>query len=295
MEIIDNDGKSKSEYKNSSDSTGTKNNYNQGVNTNTINSGGSKAIGGLIVVGIGLLFLGREMGLYMPNWLFSWPMILIAVGVYSGVKNNFQSVGWLITIIIGVVFLARRWMPDFIDFNYVWPVGLIIVGLYMIVKPKSVYKIKNKDWDKYNANPSAQNNWQQSQSTDYRQGADYRQSQQTDAGEYIDSSAVFGGVRKTVMSKNFKGGEINSVFGSAEVNLAQADITQIVELEVNAVFGGVRLIVPSQWEIKSELTAVLGSVEDKRSIMRNSNTNPDKFLVLKGTAVFGGIEIISYN
>lgn len=295
MEIIDNDGNAQSENKKTRDNTGTRDNYNQGDYMPMKNDNSGKAIGGLIIVAIGLLFLGREMGLYIPRWLFSWPMILIAIGVYSGVKNNFQNIGWLVCIVIGFILLIRNWLPDFIDFSYLWPMGLIIVGLYMIVKPKSSYKAKKKDWDKYDVNPSSQTNWQQSQSAGYRQGADYRQRQSTDSSEYIETSAVFGSVRKSVMSKDFKGGEINSVFGSAEVNLAQADITQIVELEVNAVFGGVRLIVPLNWEIKSELTAVLGSVEDKRTVLRNANTNSDTFLVLKGTAVFGGIEIIGYN
>lgn len=290
MEIIDNDNSTKSESQNTNFSSKTTNSANYNPGMNSYNNNGGRAIGGVIIIAIGLLFLGREMGFYIPRWLYSWEMILIAVGIYSGVKNNFENASWLVMILIGSVFLIRRWLPDFIDFGYVWPIGLIIVGLYVIVKPRSTYASTKKNWNKYNAGTTGQSSWQQ-QSTKNN----FQQSQQTESSEYLESAAVFGSVRKSVMSKDFKGGEISSVFGSAEVNLSQADITQIVELEVNAVFGGVRLIVPLHWEIKSELTAVLGSVEDKRPVMRNTNNSPDKFLVLKGNAVFGGIEIIGYN
>ena len=60
-----------------------------------------------------------------------------------------------------------------------------------------------------------------------------------------------------------------------------------------AVFGGVKLIVPPHWEIKSSLDSVFGSVEDKRTIYKDVNSE-GKILVLKGAAVFGGIEIKSF-
>lgn len=289
MEIIDNDNSTKTESQNTNSGSRINNNINPKPVMNNYSNNNGRAIGGVIIVAIGLIFLGREMGFYIPRWLYSWEMILIAVGIYSGVKNNFENASWLVMILIGSVFLIRRWLPDFIDFGYVWPIGLIIVGLYVIVKPRSTYSTNKNNWNKFNTGTTDKSSWQQ------HPKSNFQYSQQAESSEYLDSAAVFGSVRKSVISKDFKGGEISSVFGSSEVNLSQADITQIVELEVNAVFGGVRLIVPSHWEIKSELTAVLGSVEDKRPVMRSANNNPDKFLVLKGNAVFGGIEILSYN
>ena len=76
-------------------------------------------------------------------------------------------------------------------------------------------------------------------------------------------------------------------------NFMQADIQGRVELEVNQVFGGTKLIVPAHWEIKSEIAAVLGSVEDKRPL-RGTTTDEKKVLILRGTTVFGGIDINSY-
>ena len=111
--------------------------------------------------------------------------------------------------------------------------------------------------------------------------------------EYIEINAVFGSANKLVLSKNFKGGEVNSFMGGAEINLLQADIKQPVHLEINTVFGGTKLIVPANWNVKNSITAVLGGLEDKRN-PNIANPDPNKILILKGACVFGGIEIKNF-
>ena len=81
--------------------------------------------------------------------------------------------------------------------------------------------------------------------------------------------------------------------GGTEINLMKADIQQPILLEVNNVFGGAKLIVPSNWDVKNEVTAVFGGIEDKRTI-NTGIPDPEKIIVLKGTCVFGGIEITNY-
>ncbi len=81
--------------------------------------------------------------------------------------------------------------------------------------------------------------------------------------------------------------------GGAEINLMQADLQHNIVLEVNNVFGGTKLIVPSNWDVKNEVSAVFGGIEDKRSI-NTSVPDQDKILILKGTCVFGGIEVSNY-
>jgi predicted membrane protein len=84
-----------------------------------------------------------------------------------------------------------------------------------------------------------------------------------------------------------------NIMGGTEINLMQADINGTVILEVTQIFGGTKLIVPSNWEIKPEMVAIFGGIEDKRT-MQNVSGNTDKILVLKGTTLFGGIEIRNY-
>jgi predicted membrane protein len=247
------------------------------------NQGTKKVFGGLLLIVIGCLFLAREMGLSIPWWLFSWQMLLIVIGFYLGVKHQFQKVSWLILVLIGSASLVGKFLPFYNLSNYIWPIVLIIIGLYTIAKPKSKFSNYKKKWERRNYSPY---NIEENKITDNFIG--------TRNGDYLELNSVFGNIKKNIISKDFKGGEVNCVFGGAEINLSQADITGVVELELNAVLGGIRIIVPPHWEIKSELTAVMGGAEDKRQNMNVINNEPNKFLILRGTALFGGIDIRSY-
>jgi hypothetical protein len=111
--------------------------------------------------------------------------------------------------------------------------------------------------------------------------------------DYIDTTSIFGGTKKNILSKDFKGGDIVNVFGGTELNLTQADIKGSAVLELTTIFGGTKLIVPSNWAIKSEAVTIFGGIEDKRQ-MPPSSEQPDKVLLLRGTVIFGGIDIKSF-
>ena len=111
--------------------------------------------------------------------------------------------------------------------------------------------------------------------------------------DFIDSTNIFSGTKKVILSKNFKGGDIVNIFGGSEIDLSQADMTSPAVLEVTAIFGGATLIVPSNWAIKSEAVTIFGGIGDKRKITTMPES-PTKTLVLKGTMIFGGMEIKSY-
>ena len=96
------------------------------------------------------------------------------------------------------------------------------------------------------------------------------------------------------MTKDFKGGDVVNVFGGTELNLSQSDINGTAVLELTTIFGGTKLIVPSHWSVKSEAVTIFGGIEDKRQLLPPSLDRPEKILVLKGTVIFGGIDIKSF-
>ncbi len=238
-----------------------------------------KIMGGLILIGIGSIFLLREFGTPIPNWILSWKMLLIAIGVFTGFKHNFEKLGWIIPVLIGSAFLVQDFFPDFRISHFFWPILIIVIGIIMILKPKRSARNweKYKHWDKHH-------NWK-----DWHENAAYKSNE-----DYIEANAIFGSVKKNIVSKNFTGGEINAIFGGCEINLMQAEIQGKVTLEMNQIFGGTKLIVPAHWEIQSELTAILGSVEDKRPQVAKFGNENGAVLILRGAAIFGGIDIKSY-
>lgn len=228
-----------------------------------------RVMAGLLVVGVGLVFLARELGYYFPYWLFRWEMLLIVIGLFVGFKHSFKNSSWIVLVLIGSIFLLDDIFPysDFSD--YAWPLVIIAIGLIIIFRPGK----KKTAW----------NNWAGQNTVDF-------------GHDFIDSTVIFGGVKKNVISKNFKGGDVTTVFGGTDINLTQADFEGRVVLDLTQIFGGTKLIVPANWKIEThDLVAIFGGVEDKRPPVSDpSMVDHNKVLVLDGACIFGGIDIKSY-
>lgn len=244
---------------------------NPSGDNNMKNFGNGRVLGGMIIVIVGILLFAREVGTDFPHWLFSWQMFLIVLGFYIGARHNFRQFGWLIPVAIGSTLLIEDIVPDIHIRSYLWPLIVIGIGIVMILRSRSRHRDDLfKRWE--------------------RNASDINR---TTEG-FFDSVTIFGENKKQILSKDFKGGESVCVFGGAEINLTQADINGRVGLELVQVFGGTKLIVPSHWKIESEeVVSIFGGLNDKRQLL-NTPVDETKVLVLKGTSIFGGIDIKSF-
>ena len=240
---------------------------------------------GLFLLIIGGLFLAKESGMFFPAWFFTWPMLLIAIGIFSGIRHGFRHFGWLFPIIIGGIFLADKISPDINFRPYLWPIILITAGLFVIFRPKRNRHCRPGGDEDGNKLITDGNTIQDETRTEWNQNMQ-------DRNDVIDVTAVFGGVKKNLLSKNFKGGDITAVMGGAEINLTQADFNGKVMIDCFNMFGGTKLIIPPDWEVQSDVVAIFGGVDDKRP--PSNNVAPNKVLYLDGTCLFGGLEIKSY-
>jgi predicted membrane protein len=260
---------------------------------------------GLLVVG-GLLLV-RQMGVGLPEWLFSWQIILIVIGIFSGLAHAFRGPGWLIMILVGTFFLMDNLVPGLDIHRFIWPAVIIVVGLVMLIRPKKAYW-GGDDWNRCR-NGRQRHRWQRRFENRFGPGSDYGtggspdpkpgpgagqgfESKSFSSEDYISATTVLGGIHKNILSKNFRGGDITIFMGGAELNLSQADIQGTAALDITQIMGGTKIIVPPNWTIRSELTSVFGSIEDKRQNI--GVPNPEKILIIDGTSVFGGIEIRNY-
>lgn len=238
-----------------------------------------KVLSGLVIVAVGCVLLANKLGADIPRWVISWPMLLIAIGFYVGAKHSFRNLTWLIPVLIGSVFLIDRIVPELYFRPYLWPIAIIAVGLFIIFNPG---KMRGRMW-------GTQDSWSQSNSTRHQDSG----SAESD-DEYLDSVSIFGGVQKNIVTKNFRGGEITTLFGGSAINLSQADIKDRAVLELTQIFGGATLIIPANWRLQSEMVSVFGGIEDKRLLQKEQSSEGAKTLVLKGTSIFGGLEIKSF-
>ena len=243
-------------------------------------------LGALFIVGGGLL-LASKLGAPIPHWVFSWQVFLIAMGFYSGIKHRFQSGGWLILIGIGTYFLLDENMADYQLHQFLLPVMFMLVGVTFILYPKKRFFRNKNRWH---------TNWEyktkQASDGAFNVGSTSSEDNVTIDEDSLYINSVFSGVKRTVFSKNFKGGEISCVFGGAEIDLLQADIQGTVTLKLDEVFGGIELRIPSNWTVQTQIDGMFHGVDDKRRFQENADAN--KVLILKGSAVFAGIEIKSH-
>lgn len=92
-----------------------------------------KTMAGIIVLIIGAILLVDQLDLlFFPHWLFSWPMWIIAYGVYLGGKYNFKKPVWMWMVVIGTAFLLTENIDN--AERFVWPVAIIGAGTYMVLK-----------------------------------------------------------------------------------------------------------------------------------------------------------------
>jgi len=160
--------------------------------------------------GILLLFIGADYFLVenkiFPGWMWSWEVLLIAMGLFIGIRHNFRSPAWFIMIVIGGVFLIKsdefaRYFPG-INLNNIWPLSFIILGLFFILRPHR----HRRQWQDY-VNDKVDSKIEQALNPDDKSGdakanpANAQPAQSILSEDYIDSTSIFGGVKKTSSQK----------------------------------------------------------------------------------------------
>ena len=108
--------------------------------------------------------------------------------------------------------------------------------------------------------------------------------------DHINANAIFSGIKKTILSKDFKGGRISNVFGSTELDFTHADLTGTAILDISQAFGETTITVPGDWRIETEVSQLFAVVDDYRNDVYNTKRS-DKVLVIKGGSFFGSIEV----
>jgi len=372
-----------------------------------LSSGPGRLWAGLFLLLIGGVLLLDQMGFPLPDWLFSWHVLLIAVGLFIGLRHNFRGGAWLILILVGSALVIQDFYPKTELRRFIAPCILIFIGILIMFRPRNRWrkdywkdewreqmhqKWRQQQWEKHQrhwdkkhwdrrwnppggfggpgggpggapggpgagpggpgypgggapdgpasgpagfgptpppnqpspADPGQPNSTQpgpetsasttqpgpetnaqsdpnvngsSSSSTGFHQtgstgfsGTGYGSNFTSE--DYIDTTSIFGGVHKKVVSKNFRGGDIVTFLGGSEIDLSQAEIIGTARLDVTQVMGGTKIIVPAHWEVRSEVTALFAGFEDKRQ--QPATINPEKVLIIDGTSIFGGIELKNY-
>lgn len=256
---------------------------------NSFRPGHTRGLGfGLVLMLIGVVFLGFNFGLIpwaLKSVIISWPMLLIVIGVGHYLKKRFFS--GTILVLIGGFFIIPRFIEAYpayfpgIDggFTHIyWPLLLIAAGVLIITG-----RIYGPKW--------GFEEWHNSEHRHhYHQHRRYNETSWVGNGDSFSKSSVFANVEHIVLDPEFKGGEINAVFGGISLDLRRTTLPEgETRLDINAVFGGVTIFVPNDWFVETHLDAVFGGFQDTRII--KDSLDPARKLIITGSCVFGGGEI----
>ncbi len=215
---------------------------------------------GVALIIVGCLFAMDRLDLMRFNPFFEgwWTLFIIipcAIGLFRGKDKE----GNIIGLIIGGVLLccAQNWLSFDLVGKLFFPVIILAIGIKMLYKGlkknENTVKIENLNKDGL---PS--------------------------------SCAIFGGVDMKPQNEIFNGVELTAVFGGVECDLRNAIIQEDCVIVAAAVFGGIDIFLPENVNVKVDSNSLFGCVSDKKHHNKQENTVT---VYVKGTAMFGGIEI----
>src|SRR4029079_15257293 len=127
-------------------------NYMPGKWHDRSQSGSSGVWTGILLLLIGTDYFLVHNGLlnwHLPEWMWSWHVLLIAMGLFIGIRHNFRSPAWFTLMVVGGVFLiqSKEFANDLGIKNLasVWPLALIVLGLFFILRPHR----RHRHWQDY--------------------------------------------------------------------------------------------------------------------------------------------------
>lgn len=227
---------------------------------------------GIILVAIGTLFLIDNFSIFgasiisVRNVMQFWPLILILIGVIKIVQepNSEGARNGVVLVIIGMVFLAGKFGLFDLSLRIIVPCMLIAVGIWILGR-HGFFKVSNQS-----AAPVS---------------LDKMGSAETEPP--LNISAIMGGYQRRVTSKAFSGGNVLVLMGGCEIDMRHTSIEGEVVLDINVLFGGLELKVPTDWTVITQGSAILGSIDEQTL----NPPNGAKRLIVRGTVMFGGVEV----
>ena len=248
---------------------------------------------GILVILTGIVLLGVNFGWIGPalkTVVFSWPMILVVIGLFQISHRHFFPA--FIMLGVGTFFLLPKIAVAYpqlfpgIGSNFAsiyWPMLLIVGGILFILQ--FIFPAKwhsyHESWEKKWRNHSCGRELNDRSESTYYKG--------TSTG--FEKNVIFGGGEHIFLDEEFTGGEINAIFGGVSLDLRKTKLAEGDNyLEVNAVFGGVTLYVPIDWNVITKFDSVFGGFNDKR--VYQEPVDKTRRLIIKGSCVFGGGEIL---
>ncbi|MFZ0636223.1 MAG: DUF5668 domain-containing protein [Candidatus Acidiferrales bacterium] len=213
---------------------------------------------GMLASGV-LLLLDRAGIMRADRVIIMWPLAFVVAGLFRvfGHKDPRERAFGGALIIVGTLLQLNEFGFHQFSIERIWPFLLILAGIWIVV-------------------------W----------GCTKQPEVETSGEAQFDHVSIFGGGEFRISAKNFRGGKLLAIFGGYELDLTQAEIEgDTAAIDAAAVFGGGEIIVPAHWDVMISGTGIFGGYSNETHRPALNSTGTQKTLVVKGVAIFGGVNI----
>lgn len=208
---------------------------------------------GILFIIVGVIIGLNSFGITSINIFFDgWWTLFIIIPAINGIIGDDEKLGSIIWLVVGIILLLG--CQDMISFSFIWklmlPLILVFIGLFIM--------FGNNDKKEKSNN----------------KGREF--------------CACFSGQTVKFDDQDFKGAEVNGIFGGITIDLRNAKIKDGSVIDAAAVFGGVTILIPEDLKVEIKSTSVFGGVTDKTKTREKKDKTT---LYVNGSAIFGGVEI----
>lgn len=226
--------------------------------------GGSSATTVRLWMGIALVFFGALWTFDNLGWTVAgdilrwWPVLILAYGVarLTGLGIERSTMQGAFFAVMGAVMVSARIAGVHVGFGIIFPMALVMAGVSIVrrtIRGESIVT--------------------EGETSD----------------EVLHLTAVMGAATRRAVGTALRRAELTAIMGGLELDLREVEpASRRVEIDATACMGGIEIIVPETWAVQSdEIVPIAGAFEDRTR--RSSDGPPVCMLVLKGTAIMGGV------
>jgi predicted membrane protein len=219
---------------------------------------------GLIIISLGVIYTLDNLGIiYADSFIRFWPLLIVLYGLSKMVQSEAvpQKLWGAFWVLVGGLWLLDKLNVIYFSVWDLWPLILVVMGVSLI-------------WGRSRGHARV------------IMGAS---SATGDSNSTINALALLGGFKRSNDSQDFRGGEATAIMGGCEIDLRKASIKEgEAVLDLTAIMGGIEIWVPEDWKVTLKGIPLLGGFEDKT---HPTGLQSNKVLIVKGTAIMGGVEI----
>lgn len=217
---------------------------------------------GLILIIIGVILGGNALDIFNLNLFFDgWWTLFIIVPTFIGLVTEKDKTGNIIGLIIGLfLLLACRGLFDFkLIWKLIFPLIFVIIGLSLIFK-NNINKEVSEKIKKLNENLSSNDGY----------------------------TATFSGQNLNFDGEEFKGSNLNAIFGGIKLDLRKAIINEDIVINASSIFGGIDIYIPDNCKVKIKSNSIFGGVSNNKKCNVDDNSYT---IYINASCMFGGVEI----